>query len=120
MQNRTIKETKSYGISNILPPDCYPLFGKLYVIDLQNQCPCFVADGFVRYDEEQIVIGNNINMSHLFPDVYRYTFRANINFAYKDKHFNEITFDGKGQLTFSGDFQPLYLPGETCNCYFTE
>ena len=36
------------------------------------------------------------------------------------KKLIDIGFDGKGQLTFSGDFQPLYLPGETCNCYFTE
>ena len=120
MQNRTTKETKSYGISNILPSDYYPLFGKLYAIDLQNQCLCFVADGFVRYDEEQIAIDRNSNMKDLFHGKYRYTFRANINFVYNGKHFSEITFDGMGQLSFSGDFQPLYLPGETWHCYFTE
>ena len=36
------------------------------------------------------------------------------------KKLIDIGFYRKGQLTFSGDFQPLYLPGETCNCYFTE
>ena len=50
-------------------------------------------------------------------NVYTHDFN---NCAYNDKHFSEITFEGKGQLSFSGDFQPLCLPGETCSCYFTE